>query len=94
MRVLNKKLVNEFANTHPEAKEALQSWVAELDDAEWETPMDLKRRFPSASILGGKRVVFNIKGNKYRVLALIDHESGVAIVKRLGTHAEYDDWVL
>ena len=94
MRVLNKKLVREFSSAHPDAKAALDSWVAELEDAEWKTPVDLKARYHSASILGGKRVVFNIRGNRYRALAVVDYVSHVVIVKELGTHAEYDEWVL
>ncbi len=94
MKVLNIRLVHEFSLTHPDAKGALDSWVAELEEAEWETPIDLKARYPSASILGGKRVVFNIKGNRYRALAMIDYESKLVIMKELGTHAEYDEWVL
>jgi mRNA interferase HigB len=94
MRVVNIKLLHEFSTAHPDAKSALNSWLAELEEADWETPIDLKSRYPSASILSGKRVVFNIKWNRYRVLTLIDYESGVVILKEFGTHAEYDGWKL
>ncbi|MGD0575261.1 MAG: type II toxin-antitoxin system HigB family toxin [Anaerolineales bacterium] len=94
MRVVNLRLIHQFSAAHPDCKSALDSWVAELQEAEWKTPVDLKRRYPSASVLRGKRVVFNIKGNRYRALTLIDYESGIVIVKELGTHAEYDGWVL
>jgi mRNA interferase HigB len=94
MRVLNISVVFEFSSTHPDAKGALDSWVAELEEADWQTPIDLKARYPSASVLGGKRVVFNIKGNRYRALVLMDYESQIVIVQAIGTHSEYDSWDL
>jgi mRNA interferase HigB len=94
MRVINKKLVNQFSEEHADARGPLSAWVAELEDSNWETPIDLKSRYPSASFLGDKQVVFNIKGNSYRALAVVDYQSGIAIVKRIGTHSEYDKWEL
>lgn len=94
MRVVNIRYIHEFSTAHPDAKSALASWLAELEEADWKTPIDLKSRYPSASILSGKRVVFNIKGNRFRALTLIDYESGVVFLKELGTHAEYDEWAL
>jgi len=94
MRVHNKKLIADFSANHADAREALSAWVAEVEDADWENPIDLKDLYPSASVLGNKRVVFDIKGNHYRLLAIVDYQSNVVIVKRVGTHAEYDKWEL
>lgn len=94
MKVFNKRLVNSFSKDHADARDPLRSWIAELEDAVWQTPIDLKKRYPSASVLGGKRIVFNIKGNNYRALTLIDYQSGFVIIKKIGTHAEYEKWDL
>lgn len=94
MRVLGKKKINNFCEKHTDAREQLLAWVAELEDADWSTPVDLKDRYPSASILSGKQVVFDIKGNNYRIHALIDFQSGIVVCKQIGTHAEYDKWGL
>lgn len=60
--------------------------------ATWRTPVEVKARYVSASFLAGNRVVFNLKGNKYRLDTQIAYQIGVLIVKRIGTHAEYNRW--
>ena len=67
--------------------------VREAKAAKWRTPADIKARYPAASCLANSRVVFNIKGNKYRLDTRIAYRTSVVIVKRIGTHAEYDRWV-
>ena len=92
MRLVNRGVLTEFASEHAEIRGPLAAWEAELRAAEWETPADVKARYPSASFLKGNRVVFNIKGQKYRVEVQIDYVARVAFVHRIGTHAEYSTW--
>jgi mRNA interferase HigB len=65
-------------------------WLAIADSAQWRNPEDVKRSHPRASILKGGRVVFNIKGNDYRLVALLNYPAGVLVIRFFGTHAEYD----
>jgi mRNA interferase HigB len=71
-------------------KEHLDAWYAEATKAEWKTPAELKRHYRSASIISGERVVFNIKGNDYRLVVSINYRVQVLLIKWLGTHKEYD----
>ena len=90
MKVLNKKIIIEFYEKHTDVREYLLSWIAELEDADWDTPIELKERYPSASILKNNRVVFNIAGNKYRLIVSIDYIRQACFVKFVGTHQQYD----
>lgn len=65
-------------------------WLAIASRAEWRTPEDVKASHPRASILKGGRVVFNIKGNDYRLVAALQYQAGVLVIRFFGTHAEYD----
>lgn len=92
MKLLGKKLLDDFQQKHADARSQIESWEAEVKEAEWNTPLDLKRRYPSASLLRNQQVVFNICGNKYRLLALVSYKNRIALVKKIGTHKEYDSW--
>ena len=92
MKVVNRKLLEEFASGHADIRSNLDSWLAEVQEANWGTSMDIKSRFPTASFLADNRVVFNIKGNKYRLDAKIAYKTGVVFIKRTGTHDEYSKW--
>ena len=71
-------------------KAALEAWFHEVRQAEWKKPADVKEHYGSASLVGADRVVFNIKGNDYRLVAAIDYRRGIVFIKWLGRHAEYD----
>ncbi len=92
MTVVGKKTLNEFGQQHADVRAAIAAWAAEVEGAAWKGPQDVKKRFPSASFIGEGRVVFNIKGNHYRLDVQIDYITKVVLVKRIGTHAEYDTW--
>ena len=94
MRLLGRLRLEEFAALHPDARGALRAWEQEVLAAEWKSPAELKTRYPSASLLGQGRVVFNIRGNRYRLLTTIAYNTGVVTIEMLGTHAEYDEWSL
>ena len=69
---------------------ALEAWFQEARQAEWKKPADVKAHYRSASLVGADRVVFNIKGNDYRLVAAIDYRRGIVFIKWVGRHAEYD----
>jgi len=92
MRVIAKRTLREFW-THPQyadAKAPLESWHAEALKAKWSSPQEIKAQFRSASILKNNRVVFNIAGNKYRLIVAIDYIRQACFVKFIGTHKQYD----
>ncbi len=93
MRVNAKRTLRQFweSPNGKDARAALQDWHAQVVDADWAQPADVKRQYGDASILKGGRVVCNIAGNRYRLVAWINYPYGVVYVRFVGTHAEYDD---
>lgn len=92
MKVLGKKILSEFIKNHADTASQVSGWLAEAEEAEWNTPNDIKARYVHTSFLSENRVIFNIKGNKYRIEAKINYQHQILLVKRIGTHAEYDKW--
>jgi mRNA interferase HigB len=90
MRVISVRTLREFWQGHRDAEGALKSWYAEAKSAQWRLPDDIKHRYPSADILPGNRVVFNIKGNNYRLVVKIHYNTGIVYIRFVGTHAEYN----
>lgn len=90
MRIISKKTLRDFWSRHTGAEQALCAWFHEASNAEWKTPGDIKKFYPAADILPGNRVVFNIKGNQYRLIVKIHYNTGILYVRFVGTHAEYD----
>jgi len=90
MRVIARKTLREFWARHAEAERPLHAWFREAEGAEWQGPADVKARYSSASFLGGNRVVFNIKGNRYRLVVRIDYAFHLVFIRFIGTHADYD----
>ena len=80
----------EFWERHRDAEGALKAWYHEAKYAEWKTPADIVQRYPTADILVGNRVIFNIKGNRYRLIVKIHYNRGIVYIRFVGTHAEYD----
>ena len=89
MRVVKKKTVVEYFAKHPDAKVALEDWYEKAANAQWKNFADLRRTFGSADNVGGKRIVFNIKGNDYRLVAIVLYRIGMIYVRFIGTHSEY-----
>lgn len=79
-----------FWKKYPDSEKALYAWFQEAIHANWSKPSDIKEQYRSASILKESRVVFNIAGNKYRLLVEVLYQIGVIYVKFVGTHKEYD----
>ena len=90
MNVISKKTLVQFYENHPQAKTPLEVWHADVRKAVWETPDQIKRDYASASFLRDNRVIFNIKGNDYRLIVHIDYKRKIVRVKFIGTHSEYD----
>ena len=90
MRIIARKTLKEYYQVHPEVEQQLEAWYYEARHADWKTPEDIKRRYASASILANNRVVFNIKGNNYRLVVEINYNTGIIYIRFVGTHAEYD----
>lgn len=94
MKVLGLEVLAEFARTHAEVRTQLQVWLAEAEEAQWKGPDDIQRRYPTASFLADNRVVFNVKGRKYRMVVKVSYRLQIVMIDRVGTHAEYSKWVL
>jgi mRNA interferase HigB len=90
MRVIAKRALREFWERFPDAEDALKTWFAEAERAFWSNPGEIKAQYRSASILKDSRVVFNICGNKYRLVAKISYNKGIVLIRFVGTHREYD----
>lgn len=90
MRVIAKSTLRDFWIIHKDCEQQLKSWFNEAERAVWSSPADIKTDYPSSSILPGNRVVFNIKGNSYRLVVKINYKAGVIWIRFVGTHDEYD----
>ena len=90
MRVIAKKILKEFWEKHSDCEQQLKSWYQEASNAEWKSPNEIKLEYPSASILSNNRIVFNIKGNNYRLIIKINYDYQIVWIRFIGTHSEYD----
>jgi mRNA interferase HigB len=90
LRVIAKKVLRDFWEVHPDSEQPLKAWYQEAAKAEWTTPNEIKTAYPSASFLAGNRVVFNIKGNHYRLIVKINYDYAMIWIRFIGTHAAYD----
>jgi mRNA interferase HigB len=96
VRIIARKTLRDFVDSlrgcsHQKAvKSALDSWFHEVQNSQWRTPADVTRSYATASIVSSDRVVFNIKGNAYRLVVAVDYQRQILFIKWLGTHAQYD----
>jgi mRNA interferase HigB len=90
MRIIAKGTLRDFWGLFPDAEESLLAWYREVEKEDWDTPAKVKAKYRNASIVGDNRVVFNIKGNDYRLVVKINYEYRVVYVRFVGTHANYD----
>lgn len=89
-RIIAKKTLREFWETHPASEQHLKTWYQTASKSDWKTPNDVKRTYRNASIVGNNRIVFNIKGNEYRLIVRINYEKEWIFIRFIGTHKEYD----
>lgn len=90
MRVIAVSTLRSFWERHPDSGQPLKAWHDEARHATWTTPQDIRNHYASASFVGSNRVVFNIKGNDYRLIVAIAYRFQAIYIKFIGTHADYD----
>ena len=90
MHVIALKTLRQFWERHPDAEVALKTWHRRAERANWKFPQQVKSDYPIASIIDSSRIVFNIKGNSYRLVVHIDYWAQKVYVRFIGTHSEYD----
>lgn len=89
MRVISRKTLKDFWERHADAEQPLKAWFHEAKAARWKSFTAIKARYRSADALPGNRVVFDIKGNAYRLIVHLHYNTGIAFIRFIGTHAEY-----
>ena len=90
MRLIALGTLRNFWDRHPDAEIPLRSWYADASRADWRRPADIKAAYRNASFIANNRVVFNIKGNDYRLVAAVHYNRGMMFIRFVGTHREYD----
>lgn len=90
MQLLGLFKLDDFKRRHADARRPLDAWRIEAERAQWEGPQDVKSRYPSASFLADNQVIFNIKGNTYRLVIKAKYQNGLILIEWVGTHADYD----
>ena len=91
MRIISIKKLKDFWQKHADAEQQLKAWYAEVKNSDWNNHAAITKLFRTASILPNNRVVFNIKGNKYRIVTAINYDYKIVYIRFVGTHAEYDN---
>lgn len=94
MRLVKRSILVDFASNHPDARDAIAQWLNEVQDAKWESPLDIQERYGSAKFLSGDRVIFKLRGNNYRLVVKVLYSYGAVEILQIGTHAQYDRWTL
>lgn len=89
-RIIAKRTLREFWVKHADSEQYLKTWYETAKTSNWKSPNDVRETYTSASILKDSRIVFNIKGNSYRLIVKFNFERQWAFIRFIGTHAEYD----
>lgn len=90
MRIISRRTLKEFWEKHSDVEGALKTWYARVKRAKWETPSDVKVEYRNASFIENNRVIFNIKGNSYRLVTAIHYQSGIVYIRFIRTHKVYN----
>ena len=91
MQVISRRTLREFRARHPHAEGPIRAWLAIATGVQWASPADIKRQFGStADFVGDNRIIFDLGGNKYRLVVHVSYTFGRVLVKFIGSHAEYD----
>ncbi|MGI0494636.1 type II toxin-antitoxin system HigB family toxin [Alkalinema pantanalense CENA528] len=90
MRIIARSTLRDYWENHSDIEDALKTWYYDASRADWQSPADVKEAYRNASIIANNRVVFNIKGNKYRLIVAIRYDIGIIFIRFIGTHTEYD----
>jgi mRNA interferase HigB len=89
MKVLGRDKLSDFCIKHPTARSWVRTWLADTEEASWKTSHDIKYRFATASFISSNTVIFNVKGNDYRMVTQVAYKMGVVLVKWIGSHYAY-----
>jgi mRNA interferase HigB len=90
MRIISRKKLKEFWERHPDVRQQLQAWYDDAKHANWKSPSDIKNIYRNASFIANDRIVFNLKGNSYRLVVAVRYEYSIVFIRFVGTHQEYD----
>jgi len=90
MHVISRKALRDFWQRAPDAEQALKAWFHEVRTETWRNSAELKAKYGAASVINAERVVFNIRGNTYRLVVRINYRSSTVFIRFVGTHGEYD----
>ncbi|VEP15537.1 conserved hypothetical protein [Hyella patelloides LEGE 07179] len=91
MRIIARSTLRSFWEKYPDAEQPLKAWFYEASHVKWQNPSDIKNLYRNASIIANNRVVFNIKGNDYRLIVHVRYDIGIIFIRFIGTHKEYDN---
>ena len=91
MKVLGRDRLELFCRRHADARRWIDNWLADVESAAWTSPHDIRQRYATASFLGGGLVIFNVRGNAYRLEVGVAYRAGVVSIEWIGTHADYDE---
>jgi len=90
MKIWDREILDRYAHKHAGVRNTLQHWISIVEESEWKSHNELKMDFPSADYVGNERYIFNIQGNKYRLVAVVVYIAGIFKIRFIGTHSEYD----
>lgn len=90
MRIISRRTLRDFYEKHPASKGAIEAWYAEAKNAEWKGPAEIKAQYATVSFVKNNRVIFNIGGNKYRLVVHVRYDLKILFIRFIGTHSEYD----
>jgi mRNA interferase HigB len=92
MKLIGRQILEDFRKKHADARSQIESLEAEFKDADWNSSAELKQRYPKASLLKNQHAVFNLCWNKYRLLVQVSYRTKIVLIKKIGTHKEYESW--
>jgi mRNA interferase HigB len=90
MKVVGRSVLKSLCAKHTDALSWIEHWLSEAEECTWSSPQDIKAKYSSASFLSGNRVIFNVKGNLYRLEVTVAYKTATVVVTWAGSHAEYD----
>ncbi len=90
MRIIARSRLRDYWAKHSDVESALEAWYQDVSRAAWKTPNDVTHIYPNASIIAGNRIIFNIKGNQYRLIVAVSYTTGIVYIRFVGSHQEYD----
>ena len=90
MRIIARSTLREFWQKYPDSEQSLKAWFYDVKSANWQSQSDIKNVYANASIIANNRVVFNIRGNRYRLIVHVRYDIGIVFIRFIGTHQDYD----